>query len=101
MNQNDYSKLIFDLAQLGYSITQVVNALNLTSYQRKQVVDRIKSIDDSYNIAYLQGKAKGERDIDKQLTEMAGNGDIDSILAINAKVKENKKNELKAELFGI
>jgi hypothetical protein len=51
-------------------------------------------------VAYDNGRAIGEYNIDVELTKLAERGDIEAITTLAERSKERKMKDLKKDLFG-
>lgn len=86
---------------LGYDAHRIADLLGLDAGQRNELLMRLNTPTDSLTIAYEQGRAIGEYNIDVELTKMAERGDGDSAILLAERAKKREVNDLKKRLFGI
>lgn len=86
---------------LGYSPEAIADCFSLTGKERIELIVRLGIHSDEYYLAYQNGKAIGEYNIDAELTKKAEEGDADAIGILATRSHERKLRDLKKELFGI
>ena len=86
---------------LGYSPEAIADYFALTGKERIELIVRLGIHSDEYYLAYQNGKAIGEYNIDAELTKKAEEGDADAIGILATRSHERKLRDLKKELFGI
>lgn len=96
-----YTKQIRTFGALGYSPERIANILGLASPEREDLISRIRTPGDPYHIAYLNGSAIEDYNIDAELAKQAESGDTDAIECLEARKKERIHLDLKRKLFGL
>lgn len=86
---------------LRYSIERICNILGLTGKERIAMKVRILLPGDAYSIAYHQGLAMGDYNIDSELTKKAESGDTDAISLLKEREGDRVELDLRKELFGV
>ncbi len=86
---------------MGYDASRIADLLDLHGKERTELIVRLSIPGDQLRVAYDNGRAIGEYNIDVELTKQAERGDIDSIAALAERSKERKLKDLKKDLFGV
>lgn len=86
---------------LGYDSERIANLLNLVGRERAEFIVRMSIHDDELRVAYENGKAIGEYNIDVELIKQSEHGDVDAIETLAARSKERKIKDMKKDLFGV
>jgi hypothetical protein len=99
--ENEYTNQIRSFGAMGYSPERIADLLNLSGEERTKLIVRLAIPRDPYYIAYKNGNAVGEWNIDAELAKQAEKGEIDAIAALSNRSKERHIKDLKKKLFGI
>lgn len=98
---DEYIKQVRSLASLGYSPERIAMMLRLNGKRKTMLIIRINMPGDEYHIAYKEGAAIGEYNIDSELAKQAEKGEIDSIELLERRKNDRIEIDLRKELFGI
>lgn len=96
-----YISQVRTFGAFGYDAARIADLLNLHGEERAELVVRLSIPGDELRVAYDNGRAIGEYNIDVELTKQAEKGDVDSIVALAERSKERKMKDMKKELFGV
>lgn len=97
----EYVSQVRTFGALGYSIDRIAKLLSLTKKQKMALLIRLDIADDPYAIAYANGRAIGEYNIDAELAKQAEKGDISSIETLERRKNERIELDLRKQLFGV
>lgn len=97
----EYVNQVRTFGALGYTIDRISKLLSLTKIQKAALLLRLTIPDDPYSIAYANGRAIGEYNIDAELAKQAEKGDISSIETLERRKNERIELDLRKELFGV
>lgn len=98
---SDYTSQIRTFGALGYSSERIADILGLNGPERTELIVRLLLPGDTYQVAYNQGKAYGEYNIDAELAKKAEKGEVDAITTLAERSKERKLKDLRKDVFGI
>lgn len=98
---DQYINKVRTFGALGYDAERIADLLNLTGKTRVELIVRLSIAGDELRVAYENGRAIGEYNIDVELTKQAEQGDIDAVETLAARSKERKIKDMKRELFGV
>lgn len=98
---NQYISKVRTFGALGYDAGRIADLLNLTGKTRVELIVRLSIAGDALRVAYENGRAIGEYNIDVELTKQAEQGDIDAVETLATRSRERKIKDLKRELFGV
>lgn len=98
---SDYTSQIRTFGALGYSSERIADILGLKGPERTELIVRLSLHGDTYQVAYNQGKAYGEYNIDAELAKKAEKGEVDAITTLAERSKERKLKDLRKTIFGI
>lgn len=101
METDKYIPKVRTFGAMGYSAERIADLLELSGNERAELTVRLTIPGDALRVAYDNGRAIGEYNIDAELTKQAERGDVDSIETLAARSKERKLKDMKKELFGI
>lgn len=101
METDKYISKVRTFGAMGYSTERIADLLELIGNERAELTVRLSITGDTLRVAYDNGRAIGEYNIDAELTKQAERGDIYSIETLAARSKERKLKDMKKELFGI
>ena len=96
-----YLSKVRTFGALGYDAERIADLLDLKGRLRGELVTRLSIPNDPLRVAYDNGRAIGEYNIDVELTKNAEKGDVDAIEVLATRSKERKMKDLKKDLFGI
>ena len=96
-----YIQKVRTFGAMGYSPERIAGLLDLRGRERAELIIRLSICGDDVCVAYDNGRAIGEYNIDAELTKQAERGDVDSIETLAARSKERKLKDMKKDLFGI
>lgn len=96
----EYISQVRAFGSLGYSPERIAAMLQFTGIKKTSLIMRINSVGDTYNTAYLNGRAIGEYNIDAELAKKAERGDVESITLLQQRKAERQESDLRRELFG-
>lgn len=96
-----YIPKIRTFGAFGYDPERIADLLNLRGRVRSELIVRLSIPGDELRVAYDNGRAIGEYNIDVELTKLAERGDIDAITTLAERSKERKMKDLKKNLFGV
>ena len=91
-----YIPKIRTFGAFGYDPERIADLLGLHGRKRTELIPG-----DELRVAYDNGRAIGEYNIDVELTKLAERGDIDAITTLAERSKERKMKDLKKDLFGV
>lgn len=97
----EYVNQVRTFGALGYSIDRIAKLLSLSRVQKAALLIRLGIADDPYAIAYANGRAIGEYNIDAELAKQAEKGDISSIEMLEQRKNARIELDLRKELFGV
>ncbi len=98
---DQYISKIRVFGALGYDVERIADLLGLHGSERRELIVRLSLNGDALRVAYDNGRAIGEYNIDAELTKLAERGDIDAIETLAARSKERKIKDMKKDLFGV
>jgi hypothetical protein len=98
---DQYISKIRTFGALGYDPERIADLLCLHGRMRAELVVRLSVKGDELRVAYDNGRAIGEYNVDAELTKLAERGDIDAIEVLAARSKERKLKDMKKDLFGV
>ena len=101
METNRYISNVRTFGALGYDAERIADLLDMHGKTRIELIARLGTPNDELRVAFDNGRAIGEYNIDVQLTKQAESGDTFSVEALSLRAKERKLNDLKRNLFGI
>lgn len=101
MITDQYISKVRNFGALGYDAERIADLLDLHGKERTELVVRLSIPGDELRVAYENGRAIGEYNIDVELTKLAERGDIDAITTRAERSKERKLKDMKKTLFGI
>lgn len=97
----DYTSKIRTFGALGYSAEHIADLLGIKGHERADLIYRILTPGEDYHLAYSNGFAIGEWNIDAELAKQAERGNIDSIEVLSTRSKQRVVRDIKRELFGL
>lgn len=97
----EYVNRVRTFGALGYTIERITHLLSLTKLQKSALLIRLTIPDDPYAIAYANGCAIGEYNIDAELAKQAEKGDIPSIELLEKRKNDRTEIDLRRQLFGV
>ena len=92
----DFLKKIVGVGTLGYSVSKIINALDIEEKDMEQFVNDFDDFDSPLRRAYQKGVDKADYAIDTKLFEQAKAGDLKSL----QKYEERKNQQLQKEKAG-
>lgn len=95
-----YIPKIRTFGAFGYDAERIADLLGLHGRKRTELIVRLSIPGDELRVAYDNGRAIGEYNIDVELTKLAERGDIEAITTLADRSKERKMKDLKKDLFG-
>lgn len=98
---DQYIHKVRTFGALGYGADHIADLLGLHGKERLELTVRLSLAGDPLKVAYDNGRAIGEYNVDAELTKLAERGDIDAITTIAARSKERKLRDMKKDLFGV
>ena len=101
METDQYISKVRTFGALGYDAERIADLLDLHGKTRAELIVRLSIPDDELSVAYNNGRAIGEYNIDVELTKQAERGDIDSITTLAERSKERKIKDLRKNIFGL
>ena len=101
MRTDQYISKIRTFGAFGYDAERIADLLDLSGKERAELVVRLSIPGDELRIAYENGRAIGEYNIDVELVKQAERGDIDAISTLAERSKERKLKDMKRQLFGV
>lgn len=101
MNTDQYVSKIRTFGALGYDFERIADLLGLKGKERGELIVRLYIQGDELRVAYENGRAIGEYNIDVELTKQAERGDIDAITALAERSRERKIKDMKKQYFGV
>lgn len=101
LETDKYISKVRTFGALGYDAERIADLLDLHGKIRAELVVRLSIPGDELRVAYDNGCAIGEYNIDVELTKLAERGDIDAITTRAERSKERKLKDLKRTIFGI
>lgn len=96
-----YIPKIRTFGAFGYDPERIADLLGLHGRKCTELIVRLSIPGDELRVAYDNGRAIGEYNIDVELTKLAERGDIDAITTLAERSKERKMKDLKKVLFGV
>lgn len=96
-----YKSKVRTFGALGYDAERIVDLLNLHGEERIELIVRLSMPGDELRVAYENGFAVGEYNIDVGLTKLAEQGNIDAIETLGERSKQRKTRDMKKNLFGV
>lgn len=96
-----YISKVRTFGALGYDAERIADLLGLHGKARAELVVRLSMKGDELRVAYDNGRAIGEYNIDVELTKLAERGDVDAIETLAARSRERKLKDMKKDLFGV
>lgn len=97
----EYISQVRAFGALGYSHTRICNLLSLPRKQKVALLARLTLPGDTYQVAYENGRAIGEYNIDAELAKQAEKGDISAIETLERRKNERTELDLRKQLFGV
>lgn len=101
LDTDQYISKVRTFGALGYDAERIADLLDLHGKTRAELIVRLSIPGDELSVAYDNGRAIGEYNIDVELTKQAERGDIDAITALGERSKERKIKDLRKNMFGI
>lgn len=101
METDQYISKVRTFGALGYDAERIADLLDLHGRVRAELVVRLSIPGDELSVAYDNGRAIGEYNIDVELTKQAERGDIDAITTRAERSKERKLKDMKRSIFGV
>ncbi len=101
LHTDQYLSKVRTFGALGYDPERIADLLGLHGRIRAELVVRLAMKGDELRVAYDNGRAIGEYNIDAELTKLAERGDVDAIETLAARSKERKLKDMKKDLFGV
>lgn len=101
METDQYTSKVRTFGALGYDPERIADLLDLHGKTRAELVVRLSIPGDALRVAYENGRAIGEYNIDVELTKQAERGDVDAITTRAERSKERKLKDMKKGLFGV
>jgi len=98
---DQYISKVRTFGALGYDAERIADLLALSGEERLELTVRLSIPRDALRVAYDNGRAIGEYNVDAELTKLAERGDIDAIETLAARSKERKLKDMKKDLFGV
>lgn len=98
---DQYKTKVRTFGALGYDAERIADLLNLHGRERTELIVRLSVPGDELRVAYENGFAIGEYNIDVGLTKMAEHGDVEAIETLSERSKQRKTRDMKKNLFGI
>lgn len=98
---NQYISKVRMFGALGYDAERIADLLGLHGEIRTELMVRLSIKGDELRVAYDNGRAIGEYNIDAELTKQAERGDIEAITTLAERSKERKLKDMKKDLFGV
>ena len=92
----DFLKKIVGVGTLGYSVSKIINVLDIEEKDIEQFVNDFDDFDSPLRRAYQKGVDKADYAIDTKLFEQAKAGDLKSL----QKYEERKNQQLQKEKAG-
>lgn len=100
LETDKYISKVRTFGAFGYDAERIADLLSLHGRTRTELIVRLSIHGDELRVAYDNGRAIGEYNIDVELTKLAERGDIDAITTLAERSKERKMKDLKKDLFG-
>ncbi|MDD4636031.1 MAG: hypothetical protein PHV66_00245 [Bacteroidales bacterium] len=100
LETDKYISKVRTFGAFGYDAERIADLLSLHGRTRVELIVRLSIPGDELRVAYDNGRAIGEYNIDVELTKQAERGDIDAITTLAERSKERKMKDLKKDLFG-
>ncbi|HMM18498.1 MAG TPA: hypothetical protein PKC47_13390 [Petrimonas sp.] len=100
LETDKYISKVRTFGAFGYDAERIADLLSLHGRTRVELIVRLSIQGDELRVAYDNGRAIGEYNIDVELTKQAERGDIDAITTLAERSKERKMKDLKKDLFG-
>ena len=101
METDRYIPQVRTFGALGYDAERIADLLDLHGDVRTELLIRLSIPDDKLRIAYENGRAIGEYNIDVELTKKAESGDVFAIMERSNRAHTREINDMKRKLFGI
>lgn len=101
LQTDQYISKVRMFGALGYDAERIADLLGLNGRARAELIVRLSIKGDELRVAYDNGRAIGEYNIDAELTKQAERGDIDAITTLAERSKERKIKDMKKDLFGV
>ncbi len=101
LETDQYISKVRTFGAFGYDAERIADLLGLHGRTRSELIVRLSMTGDELRVAYDNGRAIGEYNIDVELTKLAEHGDIDAIETMAARSKERKIKDMKKDLFGV
>lgn len=98
---NEFVSQVRSFGALGYSFQRICDLLQLDKRQQEALALRLSRPDDEYFLAYRNGCAIGEYNIDAELAKKAEIGDIDAVNILESRKCARLELDLRKKLFGI
>lgn len=96
----EYINQVRTFGSLDYSPERIAQMLQLSKEQRDVLILRIGTPGDTYNTAFLNGRAIGQYNIDAELAKRAERGEIDAITMLQQRKDDRNHLDLRRDLLG-
>jgi hypothetical protein len=97
----DYTDKIRSFGALGYNFARIADLLSLRGKERARLILRLQDSSDPYAVAWRNGRAVSEHNVDAALLVEVEKGVTDAINALAERSRQRLLEDMKKEMFGI